>query len=256
MKTRSLLAGAVVISSVVGCSSMELGGSTSSQGGSSLFNGGTSSQATPQLAQCPAPIGTIALVESQIPALAQIGLTSPVPAIRMMAAQSHCFNVVDRGQALTRISEERMLAQGGMLQTGSNVGHGQMVAADYFITPNVTFSESDSGAVGGAVGSLIGSYVPRMGGLVATTALQTSLHFKEAEAILAVTDTRSGVQVGVAEGRARASDLNSGLGLGSIPGFASLSGYGNTNQGKVVSGALLDAFNNLVVQVRASSPAH
>jgi hypothetical protein len=109
-------------------------------------------------------------------------------------AQSHCFNVVDRGQALTRMNEERMLAQAGLLQGGANVGHGQMVAADYLITPNVTFSESDSGAVGGGISSLLGNYAPRMGGFATTTALQTGLHFREAEAILAITDTRSGVR--------------------------------------------------------------
>ncbi|HKW53503.1 MAG TPA: CsgG/HfaB family protein [Stellaceae bacterium] len=250
MRTKSLLAGAVAIGSLVACSSMETGGGS----GTPFAGSGNTAQGSAQLERCPAPLGTIALVESQIPSLAQIGLTSPIPAIRLMAQQSHCFNVVDRGQALTRMREERMLSQGGMLQSGSNVGGGQIVAADYLITPNVTFADDNSGGIGASVGSLIGSYVPHMG-LLASTA-QAGMHFKEAQAVLAVTDTRSGVQTGVAEGHARASDLSSGLGLVNLPGFASLSGYGNTNQGKVVSAALLDAFNNLVVQLRASPPAH
>jgi hypothetical protein len=65
-----------------------------------------------------------------------------------------------------------------------------------------------------------------------------------------VTDTRSGVQVAVAEGRAKATDLGGGLGLGSIYGFGSLAGYSKTNEGKVVAGAFLDAFNKLVDQIR------
>jgi hypothetical protein len=76
------------------------------------------------------------------------------------------------------------------------------------------------------------------------------VRFREAQAVMMVTDTRSGVQVAVAEGRAQASDLGGGLGLGSLQGFGNLAGYSNTNQGKVVAGAFLDSFNKLVQQVR------
>jgi hypothetical protein len=55
----------------------------------------------------------------------------------------------------------------------------------------------------------------------------------------------------VAEGRAKASDLGGGFGLAGVHGFGSMGGYSNTNQGKVVSGALLDAFNKLVGQVQS-----
>src|SRR5919198_1248592 len=77
-----------------------------------------------------------------------------------------------------------------------------------------------------------------------------SLSFKEAQAMLMVTDTRTGVQVGVAEGSAKATDLGGGGGLGHLRGFSSLGGYSNTNEGKVVAGAFLDAFNKLVDQLR------
>ena len=76
------------------------------------------------------------------------------------------------------------------------------------------------------------------------------MRFKEAQAVMMVTDTRSGVQVAVDEGRAQASDLGGGLGLGGLYGLGGLGAYGNTNQGKVVTGAFLDAFNKLVEQVR------
>jgi hypothetical protein len=234
-----------VVMSVAACSTMQVGGGSSPVTGSAGSEG-TVAGVAPQLVQCTAPIGTIALVESHIPALAQFGLTSPVPVIRLLAAQSRCFNVVERGQALSRMTEERQLAAGGMLQAGSNVGQGQMVAADYYITPNVVFSEGNAGALGSALGGLI----PGVGGVVAS-AVGGGLRFKEAQAVMMVTDTRSGVQVAVAEGRAQASDLGGGLGLGSLQGLGSLGGYGNTNQGKVVTGAFLDAFNKLVVQIRA-----
>jgi hypothetical protein len=40
------------------------------------------------------------------------------------------------------------------------------------------------------------------------------------------------------------------MGLGRLRGFGSLGGYSNTNEGKVVAGAFLDAFNKLVGQLR------
>jgi Curli production assembly/transport component CsgG len=244
MKLTPFFACVALIMGLAACSSMQVGG------GSSPVTGAAGSEGTvvgnaPQLVQCSAPIGTVALVESQIPALAQFGLTSPVPVIRLLAAQSRCFNVVERGQALDRMEQERRLAAGGRLQTGSNVGQGQMVAADYYITPNVVFSEGNAGALGAALGGLI----PGVGGVVAS-AVGGGLRFKEAQAVMMVTDTRSGVQVAVAEGRAQSSDLAGGLGLGGLHGLGGLGGYGNTNQGKVVTGAFLDAFNKLVEQVR------
>lgn len=43
------------------------------------------------------------------------------------------------------MSQERALAEGGMLQQGANVGRGQMIAAGHYITPNITFLENDAG---------------------------------------------------------------------------------------------------------------
>jgi hypothetical protein len=241
---------AALIAAVVGltaCSSMQIGGGSSPVTGSA-GDGGDAKGATQQLVQCQAPVGTIALVESQIPALAQVGLSSPIPVIRLLAAQSRCFNVVERGQALTRMMDERNLAASGMLQQGSNVGGGQMVAADYMITPNVLFSESNAGGAGAAAGAVLGSFIPYVGSGVG--AMAGNLRFREAQALMMITDTRTGVQVAIAEGRAKASDLGGGFGLGGVSGFGSVAGYSNTNQGKVVAGALLDAFNKLVAHVQ------
>jgi curli biogenesis system outer membrane secretion channel CsgG len=194
-------------------------------------------------------VGTIALVESQIAGLAQMGLTSPVPLIRLMAAQSHCFNVVERGQAFDRMMQERQLATGGQLQQGANVGGGQLVAADYMITPNVVFSDSGSGGIGGSIGGMFGRGLGR-GFAPGVGALGVGVRFKEAQAVMMITDTRSGLQVAVAEGRASASDVSGGLGLVALPGFGALGAYSNTAEGKVVAAAFLDAFNKLVIQVR------
>jgi hypothetical protein len=248
MRANALLAMTATIMSLTASLTMQVWGGSAPVTGSAGESGNVKDAAR-QLVQCSESVGTIALVESQIPALAQKGLTSPVPLIRLIAAQSRCFNVVERGQALTRMQDERRLAEGGMLQQGANVGGGQMVAADYMITPNVVFSEGNAGAMR-ALGSALGSrLIPGMGSM--GSALIGGISFKEAQAVMMVTDTRSGVQVAVAEGRAEASDLG-GLGLGSINGFGSLDGY-STNEGKVVAGAFLDAFNKLVDQIRAQA---
>src|SRR5690606_3028197 len=101
--------------------------------------------AAPELTRCAAPIGTAALVEQDWPALTAAGLTSPIPLLRIMMAQSNCFQVVDRGQASAALERERAMASAGELQKGSNMGGGQMKAADFLITPNVVFKDPNSG---------------------------------------------------------------------------------------------------------------
>jgi hypothetical protein len=241
--------GAVLVTCAMGiglaaCSTMQVGGGSSPVTGSAGTDGATAG-AAPQLVQCTTPVGTIALVESQIPALAQMGLSSPVPLIRLMAAQSRCFNVVERGQALTRMQDERALAAGGLLQAGSNIGGGQMVAADYYITPNVAFSDRDAGGISSAA-----AFIPGYGGLIAS-ALTAGMRFKEAQALMIITDTRTGMQVAIAEGKSKAIDFGAGVGALGIHGLGSLAGYGDTHQGKVVAGAFLDSFNKTVEYVRA-----
>jgi hypothetical protein len=223
-------------------------------GGGSMVQGsageaGNAQSAAAELRQCNQPLGTMALVERQdTGALAQYGLESPVPLLRLLAAQSNCFAVVERGQALDRMMQERALASQGLLQGGSNVGGGQMIAADYLLTPFVSFSEDDAGAIAGAAGAL-GSFLPYGFGST-LTALGGGVKFREAQTLLAATDQRTGLQIASAEGSARTSDILGGaFALGGLPGFAGLGGFANTNQGKVVSAAFLDAFNNLVDQL-------
>jgi curli biogenesis system outer membrane secretion channel CsgG len=84
------------------------------------------------------------------------GLQSPAAVIRLIIQQSNCFQIVERGAALQNMAQERALAAGGQLQGGQNVGQGQMVAADFILTPNVVFSDPNAGGVGGGVGGLLG----------------------------------------------------------------------------------------------------
>jgi len=61
-------------------------------------------------------MGAMAVVEPQdyvMGALARYNLQSPVGLIRMMIQQSNCFIVVERGQGLQNMMQERALAGGG-----------------------------------------------------------------------------------------------------------------------------------------------
>jgi Curli production assembly/transport component CsgG len=235
-------------------SSTELGGGGSMVQGSAGEAGNAQNEAT-ALRHCDQPLGTVALVEDQTTiGLAQYGLESPVPLLRLLASQSNCFAVVDRGQALDRMIQERNLASQGLLQSGSNVGGAQIIAADYLLTPFVNFSEDNAGGISGAAGALA-SFLPY--GLGSTvTAISGGVTFREAQTMLAATDQRTGLQIASAEGSAKTSDVLGGLSaLGGMPGFGSLGAYSNTNQGKVVAAAFLDAFNNLVDQLAARKPS-
>jgi curli biogenesis system outer membrane secretion channel CsgG len=160
----------------------------------------------------------------------------------MMVQQSNCFRVVERGAAMASIQREREMARAGELQSGSNVGGGQMLAADFVLTPNVIFSEGNAGGVGGALGGLVGR------GKIAAVA--GGLKFKEAQTSILISDTRTGVQVAAAEGKARKKDFSLGA-LGFAGGvLGGVGGYTNTNEGKVVAASYLDNYNNIVIAVR------
>ena len=145
----------------------------------------------------------------------------------MMIQQSNCFIVVERGQGMQNMMQERALAGGGEMRAGSNIGGGQMVAADFILTPAVVFSENMRADSVARSGELIGGAVDhsRRGSQAGQV--------QGAQTSMLVADARSGVQVAAAEGSTKKADL--GLGLGLFGGGAGgvVGGYGNTNEGKI-----------------------
>lgn len=230
-------------------------------GGSSMVTGsageaGTTGAST-QLVRCDRPLGTAALVEPESNTqalLGSVGLQSPIPLIRLMMAQSNCFQVIDRGAALGNIQTEDALSRSGMLRQGSTTARGRMITTQYLITPNVIFSNQNSGGFGGlaALGGLLGA-----GGAIAG-AVAGSMRFQEAQTALFLVDAQSGVQTAVAEGSAKVTDFGGFGGLGGfgggIAGLGGIGGYGNTAEGKLVAAAFLDSYNNLVHQIRGTQP--
>ena len=200
-----------------------------------------------KLEHCAAPMGAMAVVEPQseiLIALTRYNLSSPVGLIRMMIQQSNCFIVVERGAGMQNMMQERALAAGGQLRENSNVGGGQMVTADFILTPAVVFSENNAGGVGGAVGGLLGHRA------AAVTAVAGGLKFKEAQTSMLVADSRSGVQVAAAEGSTKKADIALGGALFGGGAGGALGGYGNTNEGKIIAAALMDNYNKVVGVVR------
>jgi hypothetical protein len=219
------------------------------QGGSAVQGaaGTGGSQGARGLEQCDKPMGAIAVVEPQdfvLVSLRRYNLPSPVGLIRLMIQQSNCFIVLERGVGMQNLMQERSLANAGQTRQDSNMGGGQMVTADFVLTPSVVFSEQNAGGAGAAVGGLLG----RRAGAVAAVA--GGVKFREAQTSMLVADARSGVQVSAAEGSTRKADIGAGglLGGGGLLGAAG--GYGNTNEGKIIAAAFLDNYNSIVQIVR------
>jgi hypothetical protein len=247
MRTRRYaIVGAAAIFALSGCGTdMQLGGGPTMVTGSSSTVGETGAAA--QLVHCDHALGTAALVESESTSLAQYGVTSPVPLIRLMMQQSGCFLVVDRGQAMHNMMRERELEKSGELRAGSSFGGGQMVAADFSVTPNVIFSQKNSQGYGAGLG-LVTGLIPYGGGLasglVGAAGLGANVKFSEAQTTLAVIDDRSGIQVAMAEGSASKKDLSGVVGI--------VGGYANTDANKVVAAGFLDAYNKMVAAIQSA----
>jgi hypothetical protein len=109
--------------------------------------------------------------------------------------------------------------------------------------PSLTFSEQDAGRNIGGVLSAIG--MDKVAGAAAGVKL------KEAQVVLLLTDNETTEQLAAATGAARTTDLGiGGLVIGKTGGAGGL-GWSNTNEGKVIAAAFLDAHNKLVTQARA-----
>jgi len=202
-----------------------------------------------KIEKCPAPYGTLAVNEPTSEVLAWLrryDLESPAALIRVYAQESNCFIVVERGKGMQNLQQERALAASGELQSGSNMGAGQMVAADLVLTPYVQFSDDNAGGVGAAVGGGLGR---RLG-----VGVGGGLKFKEATTNITLASTRTGVQVASAEGKARQRDFSLG-GLGIAGGLlGGVGAYSSSAEGKVIAASLLDNFNGIVAKVK-SNPA-
>lgn len=192
--------------------------------------------------KCSKKLGVLAVAEPQNGwnHLSHYGLGSPAALLRMMVQQSGCFDVVERGQAMQNLQQERNLAAAGEMRQESNIGKGQMQAADFVMTPNVQVGANTSGGLGGFLGGKLGIVGALAGGL----------KFKDASTSLLLADVRSSIQVAAAEGKASKTDFSIGgwgFGGGAVGG---LGGYTSTAEGKLIAASFLDNYNKIVLQIR------
>jgi len=208
---------------------------------------------TPELPHCDRPLGRAAIQEPASRWWEGLGLSSPEALLKLFALKSGCLRIVDRNGGLAMRTQESGLNTSGDLQRNSNIGHGQIAAADYFIIPDIANSNRNSG--GSNLGGLAGSFLP--GGF---GALAGSLKVKKSEAhtLITLEDARTTEQLYVAEGAAQKSDVSFGAGGagGGYGGFGALAGggYSDTDIGKVITAAYFNAFVDLVHYMQTQQP--
>ncbi len=245
------LMGIAALTFLTACESMPIKmGDQSAKTAATGSAGGASAQGSnSQPERCEKSLGTITFVEeANQPWMLELSrhyqVQSTVPLLRLMAQQSNCFVVVERGRAFNNMTMERELAASGELRSTSKMGRGQIVAADYTATPSVSFSERDTSGIGAAVGSFLGP-VGRLAG---------SVRSNEAATMLLLTDNRSGVQLAASEGSAKNWDMGLAGSLFGGGAWGSAGGFTRTPQGKVLAAAFMDSYNGLVRSVRSYKP--
>lgn len=249
MKTTYALISTVAATLLIsGCVSnpVQLGNAGAKTVATGSAGGANSQNANSSLQRCDSPLGTMGLEEDRYAGwysyMNRNGVQSTVPILRLLAQQSNCFVVVERSnRGLRSLNTERRLRDSGELRSTSNMQKGQIAAADYTLSPTLIFSDNNSSGISGLFG--------RKGAL-----LGAALSSKSAQSLLTLVDNRSSVQVAVAEGSAKANNIAGTLGAIGGSGAGVLKGYTKTPTGKVIVGAMTDAFNNLVIAVKNYQP--
>ncbi len=231
-----------VLLSGCGSTAPSMGGNKGVVSGSA--SGGTAEGNNSQLEKCSETLGTVALQEeTNAPwyyELRRNQLGSTLPVLRLMIQQSNCFVIVERGRAMNNMMRERELEASGEMRQGSNFQKGQMVSADYTMSPSIQFS----GRTGGAGAGLLTGKLGLLG------AVAGNVKRNEASTTLLLIDNRSGVQIAASEGTAGNFDFGL-FGAAFTGGLAGGGGgYANTPQGKVVVAAFADSFNQMVQSLR------
>ncbi|MFN3869818.1 MAG: CsgG/HfaB family protein [Hyphomicrobiaceae bacterium] len=235
------LTGAILLAACSG-TMPTMGGSKGTVTGAA--GGGTAEGQNTQLTRCDETLGTLAVEEDQAaPWYAQLrhyNLGSTVPVLRLMIQQSNCFVIVERSAAgMQMMTQERALQQMGETRSGSNMGPGQMVAADYTMRPSIQFAQKGTGGAGAALGGL--GFLGAAFGAVAG-----GLKANEAATTLLLIDNRSGVQISAAEGSAKNYDFRVAGGLFGGGLGAGAGAYSNMPEGKIITAAFADSFNQMV----------
>jgi curli biogenesis system outer membrane secretion channel CsgG len=194
---------------------------------------------------CGRNLGTIAIREPDHNWWTELNLASPEALLKVFVRKSGCFTLVDRGKGFEMAQQERALASGGSLQQGSNIGAGQVKAADYILVPDIASKNADAGGtnIGGLFGGLVGGGV---GAIIA----HINIHSSTADVVLSIVNVRTSEDGPIEQGHGSKTDVGFGAGggWGNWSGFggAGVTSYTNTDIGQVVTLAYIDAYTKLV----------
>jgi len=194
-----------------------------------------------KLPRCQAKLGTISVVNGDdASGWTNNSLAAPQKLLKVIVQKSGCFSLVDRGAGMDAAAREREIGGNLGLQRGSNVGKGQIKAADFVLVAEVGSADSNTGG-GGAAGLIGGLVGGRAGALVGGFRTKKS----EADVVLSLTDVRTS-ESNSFEGHAAKNDLSWGAGGGIGFGGAVGGGYEDTDIGKIVTQAFIVAYAEMV----------
>lgn len=195
--------------------------------------------------RCTTNLGTVTITDGQSSYWRELQLSPPQSLLRVVIQRSGCFTLVDRGAGMNVAQREREMAAGGDLQRGSNVGGGQVRAADYVLVGEIASQNDNAGgsALAGLAGAALGG---RAGAIVG--GLRTRR--QEANTVLSLTSVRTSETVAVTEGYASRNNIAwgagaAGFGAGALGGGA----YENTEIGRIVAASFIQAYTDMVTQL-------
>ncbi len=195
--------------------------------------------------RCTTNLGTVTITDGQSSYWRELQLSPPQSLLRVVIQRSGCFTLVDRGAGMNVAQRERDMAAGGDLQRGSNIGGGQVRAADYVLVGEIASQNDNAGgsALAGLAGAALGG---RAGAIVG--GLRTRR--QEANTVLSLTSVRTSETVAVTEGYASRNNMSwgagaAGFGAGALGGGA----YENTEIGRIVAASFIQAYTDMVTQL-------
>lgn len=244
---------------------------TSGIAAAALLSGAALAEKTPKLAKessgqklqqatandvprCARKLGTVSIRDGDDPLpWTQNNLSPPSKLLKVLIQRSGCFNLVDRAAGLNAAEQERNIGANLGLQRRSNVGQGQIKAADYVLIAEIQSADSNvsgSGAAG-VVGAVVGG---RLGGLLGGFRSKK----QEANTVLSLTNVRTTETIAVEDGYAAKKDTGfavgglfgvGGVGAGGIGG-----GYDNTDIGRIVTLSFIQAYSKMVTSLGLVRP--